>query len=90
MEGLNQVFPIPIYMNKLELGDIEIPNFENTNVIRQEIPELKDKVLEIVSNMVTEIGYVDQSLKLNDMWFNCYSESRPFLEYHFQVKWHLK
>jgi len=83
MEGLNQVFPIPIYMNKLELGDIEIPNFENTNVIRQEIPELKDKVLEIVSDMISEIGYAKQPLKLNDMWFNCYNESRPFLEYHF-------
>ena len=83
MEGLNQVFPIPIYMNKLEIGDIEIPNFENTNVIRQEIPELRGKVLEIVSNMVSEIGYAQQPVKLNDMWFNCYNESRPFLEYHF-------
>ena len=33
--------------------------------------------------MVSEIGYAQQPVKLNDMWFNCFNESRPFLEYHF-------
>lgn len=83
MEGLNQVFPIPLYMNELKLDDIELPIFIDSNIVRHEIPELKEKVLEIISNMLQEMGYVDQPLKLNDMWFNRYDEKRPFLEYHF-------
>jgi hypothetical protein len=33
--------------------------------------------------MLQGMGYVDQPLKLNDMWFNRYDEKRPFLEYHY-------
>ena len=83
MEGLKELFPVPVYINMIELGDIEIPNFEDSNVVRKEIPELKDKVFSIVSEMIQTIGYVDQPLKLNDMWFNRYDDNRPLLEYHF-------
>ena len=83
MEGLKELFPVPVYINMIELDDIEIPNFEDSNVVRKEIPELKDKVFSIVSEMIQTIGYVDQPLKLNDMWFNRYDDNRPLLEYHF-------
>ena len=46
-------------------------------------PELKEKILETTSALIQAMGYVDQSLKLNDMWFNRYDENRPFLEYHY-------
>ena len=49
----------------------------------EEVPELKDKVFEIISEMIQSMGYIDQPLKLNDMWFNRYDDNRPILEYHY-------
>ena len=83
MEGLNGLFPIPLYYNKVEIKDIKIPKFEDSNVVRNINQELKDKVFSVISEMIQELGYTDQPLKLNDMWFNCYNEDRPLLEYHF-------
>ena len=84
MEGLQGLFPIPVFMGDIEVSDIEIPSFEESenNVVRAEYPELKEKILETTSAMLQNMGYVDQPLKLNDMWFNRYDENRPFLEYH--------
>ena len=85
MEGLQGLFPIPMFMGDIEVPDIEIPSFEESenNVVRAEYPELKEKILETTSAMLQGMGYVDQPLKLNDMWFNRYDEKRPFLEYHY-------
>ena len=43
MEGLKELFPVPVYINMIELDDIEIPNFEDSNVVRKEIPEFVGK-----------------------------------------------
>lgn len=84
MEGINSVFPVPIYFDKIEIEDIVVPHFgEEQNVLRQEVPVLKDKVFEVVSELIKSLGYVDQPLKLNDMWFNRYDKNRPFLEHHY-------
>ena len=83
MENLTGIFPIPFYVNDIEIKDIELPEFKDTNVVQQEVPELKDKVFEIISEMIQFMGYVDQPLKLNDMWFNRYDDNRPLLEYHY-------
>ena len=85
MEGLQGLFPIPVFMGDIEVSDIEIPSFEESenNVIRAEYPELKERIMETTSAMLQAIGYVAQQLKLNDMWINRYDEKRPFLEYHF-------
>ena len=48
-------------------------------MVQQEVPELKDKVFEIISEMIQSMGYIDQPLKLNDMWFNRYDDNRPIL-----------
>ena len=83
MENLTGIFPIPFYVNDIEIKDIELPEFKDTNVVQQEVPELKDKVFEIISEMIQSMGYIDQPLKLNDMWFNRYDDNRPILEYHY-------
>ena len=85
MEGLQGLFPIPIFMGNIEISDIEIPSFEESknNVVKVEYSELKEKIFETTSEIIQTIGYVDQPLKLNDMWFNRYDENRPFLEYHY-------
>ena len=47
MEGLQGLFPIPVFMGDIEVSDIEIPSFEESenNVVRAEYPELKEKIL---------------------------------------------
>ena len=52
-------------------------------MVQQEVPELKDKVFEIISEMIQFMGYVDQPLKLNDMWFNRYDNRRPEIAHHY-------
>ena len=84
MDNVNSIFPTPLYFGKIEIEDIEIPKFEKgQNVLRHEVPVLKDKVLEVVGELIVSMGYTNQPLKLNDMWFNRYDENRPLLEYHY-------
>lgn len=80
---IHSVFPIPMYIGKIEDLDIELPFFGQNHVVSQVIPELRDKIFDIIGDMLEETGSVRQPLKLNDMWFNRYDDNRPMLEYHF-------
>ena len=46
MESITGIFPTPFYVNDIEIKDIELPEFKDTNVVQQEVPELKDKIFE--------------------------------------------
>ena len=86
MEGLMQGFPIPIYF-KEDIGlDIEIPKDllpEGEVMTKLKSKELKDAVLYTTSEIIQRMGYVDQPMRVVDMWFNKYDDTRPILKYHY-------
>ena len=86
MEGLMQGFPIPIYF-KEDIGlDIEIPKDllpEGEVMTKLKSKELKDAVLYTTSVILQRIGYVDLPMRVGDMWFNKYDDTRPILKYHY-------
>ena len=80
---IHSVFPIPMYIGKIEDLDIELPFFGQNHVVSQVIPELRDKIFDIIGDMLEETGSVRQPLKLNDMWFNRYDNRRPEIAHHY-------
>ena len=69
MEGLKPLFPVPVYINQVDIKNIELPKFEDDdiNVIQKEYPELKKVVFETITDILRISGQVAQPLKLNDM-----------------------
>lgn len=89
--GIIKAFPTPFLIEKIDSMVIDTPDFNSEhwkldsvdNVIKYENQKLTDKIFELVSSFIQELGYVDQPLILNDMWFNRYDEKRPILEHHY-------
>ena len=89
--GIIKAFPTPFLIEKIDSMVIDTPDFNSEhwkldsvdNVIKYENQKLTDKIFELVSSFIQELGYVDQPLILNDMWFNKYDEKRPILEHHY-------
>ena len=86
MEGLKPLFPVPVYINQVDIKNIELPKFEDDdiNVIQKEYPELKKVVFETITDILKVSGQVAQPLKLNDMWVNRYNEQRWFDDLQFR------
>ena len=54
------------------------------NVIQLDLPDLEEKILECCANLVEQVGFEEQPMKINQMWLNAYDENRSGLPVH----WH--
>ena len=88
------MFTTPFFFGEIEY-DYEIPtegfvdghNREGVvspNVINLDLPELEEKILECAKYLISEVGFVDQPMKVNQLWLNAYDENRDGLPVH----WH--
>ena len=88
------MFTTPFFFGEIEY-DYEIPtegfvdghNREGVvspNVINLDLPELEEKILECAKYLISEVGFVDQPMKVNQLWLNAYDETRSGLPVH----WH--
>ena len=85
MEGLQAIFPTPFFYGDYKDIPFEKPHADGLieNVVKVDVPELKDAIFNSISGIIQEMGSVDQPLVLNDMWFNTYDERRPILNHHY-------
>ena len=72
--GIIKAFPTPFLIEKIDSMVIDTPDFNSEhwkldsvdNVIKYENEKLTEKIFELVSSFIQELGYVDQPLILND------------------------
>ena len=89
------MFQTPFFLGDIDY-EYEIPKDEkfvdghnrkgvvNSNVLDLDLPELEEKILECCANLVEQIGFVKQPMKINQLWLNVYDETRSALPVH----WH--
>ena len=57
-------------------------DFEN-NVLQLDLPHLEFKILDCCKEIVKEVGFVEQPMKVNELWLNKYDKNRTHIPMHY-------
>ena len=77
-ENVQIAFGTPMYIGKIDY-DFKFPkkDFEN-NVLQLDLPHLEFKILDCCKEIVKEVGFVEQPMKVNELWLNKYDKNKSF------------
>ena len=82
-EKIQIAFGTPMYIGKIDY-DFKFPkkDFEN-NVLQLDLPHLEFKILDCCKEIVKEVGFVEQPMKINELWLNKYDKNRTHIPMHY-------